>query len=157
MPGIRKLTRRLLGVAVLAGFLSGCATAVSPLKPGATPVADTWHGLVFGRIHLVSDRSDLPLHRSSASECGWEFFNETTGERFEATDLTTGGPFLLSLPAGHYRVMELIYDDGQGHEWKGFLPATFTVQPGAMTYLGTWEIQVRVHSWVGKARRTEWR
>ncbi len=150
MQGIRKLTWGVFGVAVLSGLLSGCATVVSPLKPGTTPVADTWHGLVFGRIHLVSDRSDQPLHHTSATEFGGEFFNESPGERFEATDITTGGPFVLNLPAGHYRVMELTYVDGLGDEWEGFLPASFTVQPGTMTYLGTWEIQVVAHSSVGK-------
>ena len=126
--------------AVAAGVLvSACAVPVLPVAPGTTQVENSTRGLAFGRIQVVRDGYDQMAY-SFGKEFGWWLTREDSGERFVVPALTQEGPFVVNLPAGRYRVTGLIYDEGAA-VWEGELPATFTVNAGGATYLGTWEIQ----------------
>ena len=126
--------------AVAAGVLvSACAVSVLPVAPGTTQVENSTRGLAFGRIQVVRDGYDQMAY-SFGKEFGWWLTREDSGERFVVPALTHEGPFVVNLPAGRYRVTGLIYDEGAA-VWEGELPATFTVNAGGATYLGTWEIQ----------------
>jgi hypothetical protein len=126
--------------AVAAGVLvSSCAVPVLPLSSGTSQVENSTRGLVFGRIQVVRDGYDQMAY-SFGKEFGWWLTREDGGERVVVRTLTQDGPFVVNLPAGRYRVTGLIYDEGAA-VWEGELPATFTVNAGGATYLGTWEIQ----------------
>ena len=126
--------------AVAAGVLvSACAVPVLPVAPGTTQVENSTRGLAFGRIQVVRDGYDQMAY-SFGKEFGWWLTREDSGERVVVRTLTQEGPFVVNLPAGQYRVTGLIYDEGAA-VWEGELPATFTVNAGGATYLGTWEIQ----------------
>jgi hypothetical protein len=86
---------------------------------------------------------------SFGKEFGWWLTREGPGDRFVVRTLTHDGPYVVNLPAGRYRVTGLIYDEGAG-VWEGELPATFTVNAGEATYLGTWEIQFVKSGMAGK-------
>lgn len=136
-------------VLVSAGlFLSACAVPVLPLPPGTAQVENSSRGLVFGRIEVLRDGYDQMAY-SFGKEFGWWLTREESGERFVVRTLTHDGPFVVNLPAGRYRVTGLIYDEGAG-VWEGKLPATFSVNAGEATYLGTWEIQFLKTGMAGK-------
>ena len=129
----------VLVAAWTASALSACAVPVLPLSSGTAQVENSTRGLAFGRIQVVRDGYDQMAY-SFGNEFGWWLTREDSGERFVVPALTHEGPFVINLPAGRYRVTGLIYDEGAA-VWEGELPATFTVNAGGATYLGTWEIQ----------------
>lgn len=127
---------------MVAGLLSGCVRVVTPLAPGSSLIEDSNQGLVFGRVGLLRDGGDLltvqgPFRR----RFGWKLLQEGSGKQFVVDPLTSDGWFVVSLPAGHYRVTKIIYFSEHSGLWEGRLPARFGNKVGASTYLGTWEIE----------------
>jgi hypothetical protein len=70
---------------------------------------------------------------------GWELQQAHSHRKFVVDPLTENGFFALPLPAGIYHVVKLRYEDWYGL-WEGTLAASFSVKPGSLTYLGTWQI-----------------
>jgi len=70
---------------------------------------------------------------------GWELLEAHSGKKFVVDPLTENGFFALPLPAGLYHVTKLRYEDRYGL-WEGTLAASFSVKPGSLTYVGTWQI-----------------
>jgi len=127
---------------MVAGLLSGCVRVVTPLAPGSSLIEDSNQGLVFGRVGLLRDGGDLltvqgPFRR----RFGWQLLQEGSGKQFVVDPLTTDGWFVVSLPAGHYRVTKITYFSEHSGLWEGRVPARFGNKAGASTYLGTWEIE----------------
>ena len=120
-----------------------------PLPPGTAEIHDAGHGLVFGQIRIIRAGFDQMAY-SLGKEFGWWLTREGSGERYVVRTLTREGPFALELPQGHYRVTGVIYDEGAG-VWEGRVPASFTVEAGAHTYLGVWQIEFAFEGQSGKA------
>jgi hypothetical protein len=98
-------------------------------------------GLVFGRIAVIRDGEDqLSAVPSFPKEFGWVLTQARSSKRYVVSPLTQDGLFALDLPAGTYHVTKLMYEERAGL-WEGSLLAGFTVQPGTLTYLGTWQIE----------------
>lgn len=70
---------------------------------------------------------------------GWELLEAHTGKKSVVDPLTENGFFALPLPAGLYHVTKLRYENRYGL-WEGTLAASFSVKPGSLTYVGTWQI-----------------
>ncbi|MDX2251059.1 MAG: hypothetical protein NW202_02125 [Nitrospira sp.] len=75
----------------------------------------------------------------------WSLEKETQGKHLVLADLPTAGPFIVKLPVGSYRVSSISFD-GSGGIWHSVLPATFLIQSGNCTSLGTWELQREIDS-----------
>jgi len=127
---------------LLLGFLwliSSCARPILPLAPATHDIPNSTHGLVFGRIEVIRDGYDQMAY-SFGKEFGWWLTQEGSEKRYVVKTLTRDGPFVLNLPAGHYLITGLIYDEDAG-VWEGRVQASFQVTAGTETYLGTWAIQ----------------
>lgn len=142
----------LTGTLVVASLTLGCIAVVVPVKPGATEIADSDNGLVFGRIHLIRNGKDQRAGLRFPSDVEWWIAEKKQERRFVVDDLPIDGPFVVKLPSGHYRLTVVSFDDVLG-EWQASLPATFTVQSHECTYLGTWELQMQVGLFTGEIAR----
>ncbi len=131
-----------LAAGTLAGLLLSCANTVliRPIEPGTSLVAPSGHGLVFGRIAVIRDSEDqLAALPAFPKEFGWVLQELKTGRKYVVDSLTQNGPFVLDLQGGSYEVTKLMYEERAGL-WEGRLPASFSVKPGQLVYLGTWQI-----------------
>ena len=124
---------------ILCGLLSACAEVPRPLSSGSSVVEHSGQSLVFGRIAVIRDGEDrMTSLPSFPRSFGWEL-EAHAGKKFVVDPLTENGFFALPLPAGLYHVTKLRYEDRYGL-WEGTLAASFSVKPGSLTYVGTWQI-----------------
>lgn len=131
-----------LAAGVVAGLLLACTNTVlvRPIEPGTAVTEKPGYGLAFGRIAIMRDGEDqLAALPRFPKEFGWVLTQAGTGKRYVVSPLTQDGPFALELPGGFYEVTKLMYEERAGL-WEGRLPASFSVKPGELTYLGTWQI-----------------
>ena len=143
MGGYRNPLQAGLAAGAVAGLLVACANAtlVRPVESGAILAETPGQGLVFGRIAVIRDGEDqLTALPAFPKEFGWVLTQLKSGKRYVVSPLTLYGAFALDLPAGTYEVTKLMYEERAGG-WEGHLLARFTVQPGKLIYLGTWQIQ----------------
>src|SRR5438105_9496401 len=125
---------------ILCGQLSACAEVPRPLSPGSSVAEHSGQSLVFGRIAVIRDGEDrMTSLPSFPRSFGWELLEAHAGKKFVVDLLTEDGFFALPLPAGLYHVTKLRYEDRYGL-WEGTLAASFSVKPGSLTYVGTWQI-----------------
>jgi hypothetical protein len=157
--GHRRVSSGMLGRSILVGilllsvsFTLGCATVVVPVKPGASTLADSNHGLVLGRIHLTSNGIDQRTGQRLPFVVKWQITEETRGTLFLIDHLPTDGPFVLVLPTGSYRVTAVSLDNALGI-WQASLPTTFNVWSQECTYLGTWQLHMRTGFFDGSITR----
>jgi hypothetical protein len=123
-----------------SALLSACAEVPRPLSPGSSVSEHSGQSLVFGRMAVIRDGEDrMTSLPSFPRSFGWELLQAHTGKKFVVDPLTENGFFALPLPAGLYHVTKLRYEDRYGL-WEGTLAASFSVKPGSLTYLGTWQI-----------------
>jgi len=129
-----------LVLGILCSLLSACAEVPRPLSPGSSVSERSGQSIVFGRIAVIRDGEDrMTSVPSFPRSFGWELLEARTGKKFVVDPLTENGFFALPLPAGLYHVTKLRYEDRYGL-WEGTLAASFSVKPGSLTYLGTWQI-----------------
>lgn len=128
----------LLGI--LSSLILACAEVPRPLSAGTSVSNDPGQSIVFGRIAIVRDGEDrMSTSASFPRSFGWELLLAQGDRKFVVDSLTENGLFALALPAGIYHVTKLRYEDWYG-AWEGTVAASFSVKPGTITYLGTWEI-----------------
>ena len=129
-----------LVLGILFSLLSACAEVPRPLPPGSSVSERSGQSIVFGRIAVIRDGEDrMTSLPSFPRSFGWELLEAHTGKKFVVDPLTENGFFALPLPAGLYHVTNLRYEDRYGL-WEGTLAASFSVKPGSLTYVGTWQI-----------------
>ena len=129
-----------LVLGILFSLLSACAEVPRPLPPGSSVSERSGQSIVFGRIAVIRDGEDrMTSLPSFPRSFGWELLEAHTGKKFVVDPLTENGFFALPLPAGLYHVTKLRYEDRYGL-WEGTLAASFSVKPGSLTYVGTWQI-----------------
>ncbi len=131
-----------LAAGAVAGLLLSCTNTalVRPVEPGTALVEKPGQGLVFGRIAVIRDGEDqLSALPSFPKEFGWVLTHAASGKRYVVSPLTENGIFVLELPGGSYAVTKLMYEERAGL-WEGRLTASFSVKPGELVYLGTWQI-----------------
>jgi len=134
-------------------LMLGCTSVVTPLQPGdVTALTKPDHGLVLARMHLVWNGKDQRAGAHVPFDVRWRIRQEESGTQLVINHVPVDGPFLLDLPAGSYRLMVVSLDNALG-VWQTSLPATFTVQPKACTYLGTWELQMETAFYSGSMAR----
>ena len=149
----------LLGRAVLVGtlllgtsFTLSCATVVVPLKPGATAIEDSGHGLVFGRIHVTKNGKDQRAGILLPLDLKWLVTEEPHESQILIDELPIDGPFVVKLPTGSFRLTTVNLDFTLGM-WQASLPTRFTVRSRECTYLGTWELDMQVGAFTGSITR----
>ena len=129
-----------LVLGILCALLSACAEVPRPLSPGSSVSEHSGQSLVFGRMAMIRDGEDrMTSLPSFPRSLGWELLEAHSGKKFVVDPLTENGFFALPLPAGLYHVTKLRYEDRYGL-WEGTLAASFSVKPGSLTYVGTWQI-----------------
>ena len=129
-----------LVLGILCALLSACAEVPRPLSPGSSVSEHSGQSLVFGRMAMIRDGEDrMTSLPSFPRSFGWELLEAHSGKKFVVDPLTENGFFALPLPAGLYHVTKLRYEDRYGL-WEGTLAASFSVKPGSLTYVGTWQI-----------------
>ena len=129
-----------LVLGILCALLSACAEVPRPLFPGSSVSEHSGQSLVFGRMAMIRDGEDrMTSLPSFPRSLGWELLEAHSGKKFVVDPLTENGFFALPLPAGLYHVTKLRYEDRYGL-WEGTLAASFSVKPGSLTYVGTWQI-----------------
>ena len=130
----------ILLLGAYGALLTACAEFPRPLPPGSSVAERPGQSLVFGRLAVIRDGEDRMTSLPSFPRAfGWELLEAYTGKKFVVDPLTENGFFALPLPAGLYHVTKLRYEDRYGL-WEGTLAASFSVKPGSLTYLGTWQI-----------------
>ena len=140
LEGDKDLFCRGLRLLLFAAILPGCAEFVRPVDSGGAVVEKSGAGLIVGRIAMIRDGEDrMTSLPSFPRSFGWELLQAETVKKFVVDPLTENGLFVLPLPVGIYHVTNLRYEDRSGL-WEGTLAASFSVKPGSLTYLGTWEI-----------------
>jgi hypothetical protein len=130
----------------------GCATVVTPLKPGAPALANANHGLMLGRIHLVWNGRDPRNGQRVPFVVKWRITEETRGTELLIDHVPVDGPFVVELPSGSYRLTAVSIDNALGM-WQASLPAAFSVRSQECTYLGTWELDMRTGFFDGSISR----
>jgi hypothetical protein len=101
--------------------------------------------MLVADIRLAWHGPDQPEGRKQPVDMKWCLEEETQGKHLVLADLPTAGPFIVKLPVGSYRVSGISFD-GIGGIWHTVLPATFLIQSGNCTSLGTWELQREIDS-----------
>lgn len=134
-------------------MMVGCTTVVTPLHPGDVDVyTKSDHGLVLGRMHVIWNGKDQRKGVRLPFDVRWRIRQEESGTQLLINHVPVDGPFVVDLPAGSYRLMVVSLDNSLGL-WQTSLPATFTVQPQACTYLGTWKLQIQTEFYSGSMTR----
>jgi hypothetical protein len=122
-------------VGVVFLVLTGCATEV-PLTADST---DTGAALVVGRVTtvLTGERKRIyePMLRT------FELENQQTHERVRVDVQSDDAQFALSLPPGRYELSRIQINEGPFMSMAQ-LSASFALEQGAVTYLGTWRFGV---------------
>jgi hypothetical protein len=122
------------GVALLI-TLSGCATDL----PVIVDSSDETGSLAVGRVATVitgeTKRIYEPFLRS------FELVNRQTHERFRVDVQSDDQQFTLSLPPGEYELNRVQINEGPFMSMAQ-LSASFALQQGTITYLGTWRFGV---------------
>lgn len=120
---------------MLAIVLNGCATEL----PATTELTDSATTLVLGRVTtvLTGERKRIyePILRT------FELENQQTHLRFRVDVQSDDEQFALSLPPGTYELSRIQISEGPFMSMAQ-LSASFTLEQGAITYLGTWRFGV---------------
>ncbi|MDR4466645.1 MAG: hypothetical protein MRJ66_20535, partial [Nitrospira sp.] len=144
------LSRCILLYSILlgSGFMTGCSSVIVPLAPGGTASMDSGQGLVFGHIHVTVNQKEQPSKILLPSDVQWFLSKKGDGKVIRIDALPIDGPFAFELPAGTYRLSDINLDVTLG-VWEAVLPATFTVQSGSCTYVGSWELDIEENFFSG--------
>ncbi|MFO0698177.1 MAG: hypothetical protein U0236_03025 [Nitrospira sp.] len=155
LGGFERWSNSLCGLLLflIVALMLGCTSVVTPLQPGnVTAFTNPDHGLVLARMHLVWNGKDQRAGAHVPFDVRWNIRQEESGTQLVINHVPVDGPLVLELPAGSYRLVVVSLDNALG-VWQTSLPATFTVQPKACTYLGTWELQMETEFYSGSMAR----
>lgn len=124
---------RWAGVAfvVLAGCVTDLPLTVAPTEE-ATP-------LVIGRVTTVITGETRRIYDPALRF--FELVNRQTQERFRIDIGSDDQQFVLSLPPGKYELNRVQINEGPFMSMAQ-LSASFALEQGAITYLGTWRLGV---------------
>lgn len=142
----------LYSILLGSGFMTGCSSVIVPLAPGGTASMDSGQGLVFGHIHVTVNTKEQPSKILLPSDVQWFLSKKGEGKVIRIDALPIDGPFAFELPAGTYRLTDINLDVTLGVR-EAVLPATFTVQSGACTYVGSWELAIEENFFSGSIMR----
>lgn len=144
----QQIGRILMVLLLLSLSISlGCATVLTPMTPGVDSALKPDEGLVLGRIHVTGSggepltSTDQPFH--ARFNVQWRVRDQALEKDFLVDGLPSDGPFLLKLPTGSYRLTAFSFDTALGI-WQASLPTKFTVRSQVCTYLGAWELRMKV-------------
>ncbi|MDK2741319.1 MAG: hypothetical protein NDI90_00255 [Nitrospira sp. BO4] len=130
----------------------GCATMVTPLKPGAaTSVEGPNHGYVVGRVHLQWNGKTQAVGQFPF-DMKWSLTDEKSGDKLVVNQVPVDGPFVLDLPAGSYQLTAVSFDNALGI-WQTPLSTSFSVRPQEYTYIGTWDLTMQTGFFSGSLTR----
>lgn len=151
---MRLLSRHVLLSAFLLGsdLMMGCSTVVVPLAPGDAAILGSGQGLVFGHMHVTVNEKSRTSEVVLPSDMQWLLSKNGEGKSITIDALPIDGHFAFTLPAGTYRLLSTNLDVTQG-VWQAVLPATFTVQSGACTYVGNMDLDLQKDSFAGSMTR----
>lgn len=138
----------LAGLLFFSSFALGCATVIKPVSSSGIAAPDGVHGLAFGTIHLIRNGKDQSAGLKWPGNMKWWVEDEIDGTRFLIPHLPLDGQFILKLPAGSYRVLDITFDGTRGL-WHTLLPTSFKIQPNHCTSLGTWELEMQAGFFTG--------
>lgn len=133
---------------VCATFTVGCTTVVKPISSSEITMPDEHHGLVYGTIHLTRNGKDQSAGLKWPGDMRWWVEDEAGGKRFLISHIPLDGPFVMKLPAGSYRVMDISFESIRGI-WHVLLPTTFNINSRECTSLGTWELEMQTGFFTG--------
>jgi hypothetical protein len=122
------------GVALLI-ILNGCVTDL-PITGDSTNEAGS---LAVGRIETMITGETKRIYEPSIRS--FELVNRQTQERFRVDVRSDDQQFTLSLPPGEYELNRVQINEGPFMSMAQ-LSASFALQQGAITYLGTWRFGV---------------
>ena len=144
----RSLAFLLLGLVAMMG----CASVVTPLKPGAeTSLERPDHGYVLGRMHLQWNGKTQTVGQFPFN-MKWSLTDEKSGTQLVIDQVPVDGPFMLNLPAGSYQLTAVSFDNALG-VWRTPLPTPFSVRPQEGTYVGTWDLTMQTAFFTGSLTR----
>jgi hypothetical protein len=138
----------LVGLLLLSSFALGCATVIKPVSSSGISAPNGVHGLAFGTIHLIRNGKDQTAGLKWPGNMKWWVEDETDGKRFLISHLPLDGQFILKLPPGSYRVVDITFDGTRGI-WHTLLPTTFRIQSNHCTSLGMWELEMQAGFFAG--------
>lgn len=138
----------LVGLLLLSSLALGCATVIKPVLSSGISAPDGVHGLAFGTIHLIRNGKDQTAGLKWPGSMKWWVEDETDGKRFLIPHLPLDGQFILKLPSGSYRVVDITFNGTRGL-WHTLLPTTFRILPNHCTSLGTWELEMQAGFFTG--------
>jgi hypothetical protein len=121
--------------AALLITLSGCVTDL----PVTVDSSDETGSLAVGRVATVITGETRRIYGPSLRF--FELVNRMTHERFRVDVQSDDQQFMLSLPPGEYDLDRVQINEGPFMSMAQ-LSASFALQEGAITYLGTWRFGV---------------
>ena len=122
-------------VVTLLITLSGCVTSL----PAAVDSSDETGLLAVGRVSTVITGETRRIYGPSLRF--FELVNRQTHERFRVDVQSDDQQFVLSLPPGEYELDRVQINEGPFMSMAQ-LAASFALQEGVITYLGTWRFGV---------------
>lgn len=141
-----------MGILLSVHFAVGCTTVVAPISSADVTTTDENHGFLFGTIHLTRNDKDQSAGLQWPKDMKWLVTEETRGKRFLITPLPIDGSYVVRLPAGSYRLVDVSFNSIRG-TWHASLPARFTLRPQECTSLGAWKLQLQtafVGGWLSR-------
>lgn len=130
----RVILQLMLGVVLLGA--GACATSI----PVVTDKADAQKGVVVGRTMAVligpTTRYFVPEIRF------FEVVNRKTDQRFRVDVNSDNQLFILDLPPGDYILSRIQIHEGPFLATATPSPPQFHVDPGHVTYVGTWRFGI---------------
>jgi len=122
-------------VGMLLVILTGCVTEL----PTTVESADGAATLVVGRVTTLLTGERKRIYEPALRT--FELENQQTHERFRVDVQSDDEQFTLSLPPGKYALNRIQISEGPFMSMAQ-LSASFDVEQGAVTYLGTWRFGV---------------
>jgi hypothetical protein len=120
---------------VLLIVLTGCVTEL----PAIVESADGATTFVVGRVTTLLTGERKRIYEPALRT--FELENQQTHERFRVDVQSDDKQFTLSLPPGKYALNRIQISEGPFMSMAQ-LSASFDVEQGAITYLGTWRLGV---------------
>lgn len=125
------------------GAAFGCAPRIVPIPHAEMRMTDDGHGFLLGTHRLNAHGRSHLSEIMWSSNMKWWIEEVTHGKLTQLVRLPLDGAFAVQLPAGSYRVIDIIFDSSRG-KWHTVIPMTFEIRPWECTSLGISELQLQV-------------
>lgn len=133
---------------LMTGVAIGCVSRAVPISHTHVEAIDDGHGLLLGTHRLSADDQKRLSDLKWSSNMKWWIEEVTQGKQSLVVRVPLDGAFAVKLPAGSYRVTDIVIDSSRG-KWHTALPTTFEIRSRECTSLGTSELQFKVGLWGG--------